>query len=84
MVGKTGAGETRDRARAGGESRPFVLSKALPVVPARLTRKITNSDFVDMAELLSDNVEAERRRLATSKGALQGSTIHMYMEVLWC
>ena len=41
---------------------PFVLGESLPVIPARLVRKILHGDFVDMAELLHDNMEVERRR----------------------
>ena len=44
------------------ECSPFVLSEALPVVPAKLVRRILKGKYVDMAELLSDNLEAERRR----------------------
>ena len=39
-----------------------MLNSVLPVVPARLVRRIAKGDFVDMAELLRDNLEAERRR----------------------
>jgi hypothetical protein len=41
-----------------------VLGEVLPVVPEKLVRKILKGDFMDMAELLKDNVEAERRQLA--------------------
>ncbi len=44
------------------EGRPFLLSEALPAVPARLVKKILKGEYVDMAELLRDNVEAERRK----------------------
>ena len=57
---------------------PFVLSEALPVVPARLVRKIGRGEFVDMSELLKDNMELERRRAACggepSQGHLAGRT----------
>ena len=57
---------------------PFVLSEALPVVPARLVRKIGQGEFVDMSELLKDNMELERRRAACggepSQGQLAGRT----------
>lgn len=45
-----------------GEGTPFLLSEALPAVPARLVKKIIKGEYVDMAELLRDNVEAERRK----------------------
>lgn len=50
-----------------GEPAAFILGEALPVVPARLVRKILNGEFVDMAELLRDNMEAERRRAGQEK-----------------
>lgn len=40
---------------------PFVLSEGLPPVPAKLVAKIQKGDYVDMAELLRDNMEWERR-----------------------
>ncbi len=47
--------------------QPFVLSEALPVVPAKLAHRIRKGEYVEMAELLKDNVEAERRRLAAGE-----------------
>ena len=48
---------------AGGakSTTPFLLSKGLPPIPATFVAKIKKGDFVDMAELLRDNIEAERR-----------------------
>jgi len=46
------------------DNAPFILSEALPVVPARLAKRIVRGDYVDMAELLKDNMEVERRRWA--------------------
>ena len=54
------AGEEEPRSKA--ETQPFILSECLPPVPAKLVAKIIKGDFVDMAELLRDNIEAERRR----------------------
>jgi len=48
-------------------TQPFVLSEALPVVPAKLAQRIRKGEYVEMAELLKDNVEAERRRLAAGE-----------------
>ncbi len=47
------------------ESAPFVLNSVLPVVPARLVKRILKGDFIDMVELLWDNLETERE----TKGA---------------
>ena len=46
-------------------SSPFVLNLVLLVVPARLVKCILKDDFIDKAELLQDNLEAERRRAQT-------------------
>ena len=54
----------RERVRPSEEAPPFVLSEALPVVPGKLVKKIQSGDYVEMAELLKDNVVAERRRVA--------------------
>eukprot|EP00731_Ephydatia_muelleri_P026364 Em0018g464a len=43
------------------QSLPFLLSEGLPTIPYKIVKKITNGEFVDMAELLRDNIEAERR-----------------------
>ena len=34
------------------ECSPFVLSEALPVVPAKLVKRILRGEYVDMSELL--------------------------------
>ena len=44
------------------EGSPFVLGDGLPTVPAKLVKKILKGDYVDMAELLQDNIEAARRQ----------------------
>ena len=40
---------------------PFLLGEGLPPVTAKLVAKIHWGDFVDMAELMRDNMESERR-----------------------
>ena len=42
------------------ETGPFVLGETLPVVPACLVKKIQRGEYVDMEELLKDNIEVER------------------------
>ena len=39
----------------------FSFSDSFPPIPAKLVGKILKGDFVDMAQLLRDNIEAERR-----------------------
>ena len=43
------------------EETPFVLNEGLPAVPAKLVRKIQKGSYVDMEELLRDNMELCRR-----------------------
>ena len=45
---------------------PFIVGKGLPAIPPKLVAKIQRGEFVDMAELLRDNIEADRRRAATA------------------
>ena len=57
---------------SGGESDatpPFIMSEALPVIPGKLVKRILKGDFVDMAELLKDNAEMERRRLRAGESS---------------
>ena len=58
-----GRGASVRKREAEMEAQPFVLSETLPVVPAKLAKKITRGEFVDTAELLKANIKAERRRL---------------------
>lgn len=65
-----GVEEPPKRAEPGTEARPFVLGESLPVVPAKLVRRILKGDYIDMSEFLKDNMEADRRRaLMESDGA---------------
>ena len=49
-----------------------MLSEALPVVPTKLVRKVEKGEFVDMADFLKDNIEAERRRIPTGDSGMSG------------
>ncbi len=62
-------GALQERAVEGDSSRPFVLGESLPVVPAKLVKRILKGEYIDMAELLRDNVEAERRRVSRNEGS---------------
>ena len=48
---------------------PFILSDSAPVVPPRLVCHILRAEYVDMAELLKDNMEAERKRMLAENGS---------------
>ena len=43
------------------KSDPFVLGEGLPILPAKLTAKILRSKFVEMHELLQDNIALEKK-----------------------
>ena len=47
----------------GSAESAFILSEALPVVPDKLVKQIQKAEYVDMEELLKDNMDAERRRM---------------------
>ena len=49
------------------------LSEALPVIPPKIFKRIWKGEFVDMAELLKDNMEAERRRSLSESGTKRSS-----------
>ena len=65
---RTSEGVKKSESEA-AEPLPFIMSESLPVVPGKLVKKILKGDFVDMAELLKDNVEAERRRAASGESS---------------
>ena len=71
-VGATEAGTSKGPAETGlpekeegsaqkakaGSAAPFMLSDCLPPVLAKLVAKILKGEYVEMAELLRDNIEA--------------------------
>ena len=65
-LGAAGSGDPRIAAKA-EDLHPYIISEALPVVPGKLVRRILSGEYVDMAELLKDTVEAERRRLLSGE-----------------
>ena len=62
---------------------PFILGEALPVVPAKLVKRIRRGEYVDMAELLKDNIEAERRRLASVEEGGSSRGVRREVPNLW-
>ena len=46
----------------------FIVSEGLPPVPVKLVTKIQRGDYVDMAELLRNNMEMERRQPSDAQG----------------
>ena len=68
--------ESRIDGGAKGEvGRPFVLSEGLPPVPHKLAARIIRGEYIDMAELLRDNLEVQRRA-ASTPSQTQGSSFH--------
>ena len=47
--------------------KPFILSEGLPPVPYKLVARILKGEFIDIAELLRDNLEAQRRASAVAQ-----------------
>ena len=45
-----------------------MLGEAVPVVPPRLVKRILKPTYVDMADLLKDNMEVERHRALLELG----------------
>ena len=43
------------------KSGPFVLGEGLPILPAKLTAKILRGEFVEMHELLQDNIALDKK-----------------------
>ena len=59
---------TPEVATSGSQTGPFFLSEAFTPVPAKLVKKIQALEFVDMADLLPDNIEIRRREEGSSLG----------------
>jgi len=74
----------RERTRLSEEVFPFVLSEALPVVPGKLVQRIQKGEYIEMAELLKDNVEAERRRVAAGDSGQAGRTCRSRTLIAGC
>ena len=68
-----------EESAAGLEAKPYFLGEALPVVPQKLVRRITRGEYVNMAELLKENLEAERRR-ALRRGGVTVDVPHQASE----
>ena len=60
--GDKGISKGSSKGSSGEEAvaQPFVLSDGLAPVPSKLVARIVKGEFVDMAELLRDNLEAHR------------------------
>ncbi len=52
------------------ETGPFVFTEVLPLVPAKLANKIRRGEYINMSELLKDNMAVERRWAAPESVSL--------------
>ena len=69
-LARNGNEDTKAKDRARRPRQPFVLSDGLAPVPAKLVARILRGDFVDMAELLRDNLEAQRQGVIQESSAI--------------
>ena len=67
----SGATEAGDPQSSG---KPFILSEGLPPVPYKLVARILKGEFIDIAELLRDNLEAQRRASAVAQHGATGAS----------
>ena len=61
--------DPKHEATKGGVGKPFILSEGLPPVPQKLVARILRGEYIDMADLLRDNLEAQRRSASQSSGS---------------
>ena len=65
--------ERRHKTKGSGEeamAQPFLLSDGMAPVLAKLVARILRGDFVDMAELLCNNLKAQRRGVIQESSAI--------------
>ena len=77
--------KAKDAGKAKDTVGPFLFNDSFPPIPAKLVEKIQTGEFVDMAELLRDNIELERRRGQSESGTGNKSPRREVPDVLsWC
>ena len=59
------------------KAQPLILSSALPPVSTRVVKKIRTGAFVDLKDLVSDNVALLQRLQETNPGTPQGFHTHV-------
>ncbi len=61
--------KTEAKAAQQTKASPFTLGEGFVVIPAKVVGRIQKGEFVDMAELLSDNIKLAEKCLDTSSSA---------------
>ena len=75
--GSDGAVDARESSSSkSAVGKPFILSEGLPPVPHKLVSRILRGEYVDMAELLRDNLEAQRRSSSQLTGSSSSGPSH--------
>ncbi len=59
--GSSSTGASRDLPGSSSGPHKFQLGETLPVVSARLVRRVVRGDYIDMAEFTKDHLELELR-----------------------
>ena len=60
-AGETEAAKTPKEGKAGAQHTSFVLGEGFPIIPGKLVQKIQKGEFVDMSEMLQDNIQLEKK-----------------------
>lgn len=61
-TGSSSTGASHDLPGSSSGPLKFQLGETLPVVPAKLVRRVVRGDYIDMAEFTEDHLELELRR----------------------
>ena len=69
MAVESGGRDSRHESNKTDVGKPFILSEGLPSVPHKLVARILRGEYIDMADLLRDNLEAQRRCTSQSSGS---------------
>ena len=54
---------------------PFILEEALPVLPVKLVKRIQKGEYIDMVELLKDNIEARLASVEEGRSSREVSNL---------
>ena len=57
------------------DTPPFILEEALPVLPVKLVKRIQKGEYIDMVELLKDNIEARLASVEEGRSSREVSNL---------